>query len=116
MSGMFDSNGLADLYPMGHTHFTDRHKGAPFFQDFLPGDISCSCSKHILDNARQKAPITQKGFHDNMFWAVQGAKSLGEYHLHLTKFQRNFPAVKAYLEAIQLLLLIKIIGIKISFP
>ena len=92
--------GLADLYPLGHTHFTDRHKGAPFFQDFLPGIIACSCSKHILDNARHKAPIPQKGFHDNMFWAVQGAKSLGEYHLQLTKFQHNFPAVKAYLEAI----------------
>jgi hypothetical protein len=81
--------GFADLYPMGHTHFTDRHKGAPFFQDFLPGIIACSCSKHMLDNARNKAPIAQKGFHDNMFWAV-----------HLTKFQHNYPAVKVYLEAI----------------
>ena len=93
-------SGIQDLYPMGHTHFTDRHKGASFFDDFIPGIISCNCALHILQNTRKNAPVAQKGFHDNMFWAVQGAKSLGEYFCNLTKFQNNFPQVKQYLESI----------------
>ncbi len=78
----------------------DRHKGASFFDDFIPGIISCNCASHILQNTRKNAPVAQKGFHDNMFWAVQGAKSLGEYFCNLTKFQNNYPQVKQYLESI----------------
>jgi hypothetical protein len=76
--------GIQDLYPMGHTHFTDRHKGAHFFDGFIPGIISCYCALHILGNTRKHAPVDQKGFHNNMFWVVQGAKSAGEYFINLT--------------------------------
>ena len=92
--------GIQDLYPMGHTHFTDRHKGAHFFDGFIPGIISCYCAFHILGNTRKHAPVEQKGFHDNMFWAVQGAKTAGEYFINLTKFKTNYPAVKQYLESL----------------
>ncbi len=88
------------VFRVGHTHFTDRHKGASFFDDFIPGIISCNCALHILQNTRKNAPVAQKGFHDNMFRALQGAKSLGKYFCKLTMFQNNYPQVKQYLESI----------------
>lgn len=58
-----------------------------------------NCARHILDNARN-APKTEKVFHENMFWAVQGAKSEAEYWDSLSKFKRNYPNVYEYLKNI----------------
>jgi hypothetical protein len=86
--------GLQPLYPLGHTNFTDRHKGAHCFGSAIPGIISITCTKHIIENARDYVQTAQKSFHDNMVWELQGSKSAGEYYVHLAKFNTNFPDVK----------------------
>ena len=86
--------GLQPLYPLGHTNFTDRHKGAHYFGSAIPGIISLNCTKHIIENARNYVQTAQKSFHDNMVWELQGSKSAGEYYVHLAKFNTNFPDVK----------------------
>ena len=86
--------GLGQLYPFGHANFTDRHKGAHFFGQSIPGIISLHCTKHIIENARHYVCQAQKSFHDNMVWALQGSRSQGEYYVHLAKFNTNYPDVK----------------------
>jgi hypothetical protein len=86
--------GLGPLYPFGHANFKDRHKGAHFFGQSIPGIISLHCTKHIIENARHYVCQAQKSFHDNMVWVLQGSRSQGEHYVHLTKFNANYPDVK----------------------
>jgi hypothetical protein len=86
--------GLQPLYPLGHINFTDRHKGVHYFGSAISGMISLHCTKHIPGMI--SLPTAQKSFHGNMVWALQGSKSVGEYYVHLAKFNANYPDVKVH--------------------
>jgi hypothetical protein len=62
----------------------------------IPGIIRLHCTKHITGNARDYVPTAQKSFRDNMVWALQESKSVGEYYVHLAKFNANYPNVKVH--------------------
>ena len=58
------------------------------------------CAVHILRNVRT-ARGTETGFHDNMFWRLQGSESADEYARHLAAFASVFPNTMKYLEGIE---------------
>lgn len=91
--------GAQDLYN-GKTCFTDRAKGASYFDAKFATLTSVYCGRHILANARAQAPKSEKIFHDNMFWRLQGSVSEMQYWHYLGQFEANYPTVKSYLQNI----------------
>lgn len=89
-------SGMADVYN-GTMHFRDRHKG---FEAKLKIKFPAFCAVHILRNVRA-ARGTEKGFHDHMFWRLQGSESAEEYARHLAAFASVFPNTMKYLEKIE---------------
>jgi hypothetical protein len=98
--------GCSDLYSKKYTHITDRDKGLLSFEAFLElaepllqRPMSVNCAGHILGNARtsQNVAKTERNFHNNQFWAIQGSKSTEELAANLTAMQAQFPSVVEYL-------------------
>lgn len=89
--------GFAGLYD-GTTMITDRQKGASYFDDTPElKHKRVACAGHIMDNARSAAPVDQKHFHVNLFWAMQRARSPAELAIAATGMNTTFPAVVKYL-------------------
>lgn len=87
---------LFEIYNTSTT-FTDRAKGAPSFGEVFPDMVSLNCTLHIIKNARKAAPQSEKHFHDNMVWEMQGAKNEAEFFNSLGTMAKNFPYVADYL-------------------
>jgi hypothetical protein len=64
--------------------------------------IPASCAGHILGNVRTSAAVskTQRNFHQNLFWAIQGSESQGELISNLERMNIQFPSVVEYLSKI----------------
>jgi len=50
--------------------------------------------------ASSTSPALEKGFHDNMFWKLQGSSTQEEYAANLAAFNAKFPNTMAYLKNI----------------
>jgi hypothetical protein len=81
--------GLGQLYPFGHANFTDRHKGAHFFGQSIPGIISLHCTKHIIENARHYVENSHH-YVENARHYVENARQYVENARHYVENARHY--------------------------